>query len=181
MHHNTLPFARGTFWSDGLVTLTDTMAEYLLGRVYRVNDTVHDTGNPVWLRIVRNDSDGSLTTAYRPVAWATAALDIGRAISGFADDQGERCKMMDDAYVVGSTWLNNDLGYVVESGPCYGTVESTTAALAQFDPVCTDATGYIDGTTATTGDYVIGVLDAACTTTSEAVVIHCHEGLLTVL
>lgn len=181
MSHNSLPFARGEVWSDGLVTLTDTIAESLAGRTYECNDTVHGTGEPVTLRIVRNDSGAALTSSYRPLRWATGELDIGRGVAGFANAQGQRCIPMDDAYTAGTSIADMDLFYAVDEGPCYIYTEATTVNLAAHDPVCADATGYLDGTTATTGDYVIGVIDQASTTTSEAVVVHVHEGLSTVL
>lgn len=150
-----LPFARGTTWGDGEVTLSDTTGKSLEGRVYFVNDTLHGTGRQVGLRVVKNDAGARLSGVDRQCLSFSVASDSdwGNRVDGVAGTGGEMCKPVDDYYQhVGITgFADDDLFYVVDSGPC--NVLSTTGG----------ATGVTGGAAQMYGNGKIGAAAAADT------------------
>ncbi len=140
-----LPFPRGTTFSqcskaglNPLVTLADTTAKNLEGRKFQVPDTIHNTGEFIVLRVVKNHNGSALGTTRLIHKFSTASKDDwGHRIAGVADANGTLMgKPMDDAYWYGtentanhdvfSTIPDNDLFYVVEEGPCHVLCETTT-------------------------------------------------------
>lgn len=173
-----LPFPRGKTYADSVVIMTDADVNRLEGRVFEVPDTIHGTGMKVKLRVVKNDSAGAITVARRLMKFSTDAKDFGRRVAGYASVRGQICKPLDDMYAekgVG-TIADDDLFYVVEGGPCKVNTGSGSISLAAQAPVCTDASGYIDGTKAHAGFAAFGVLDAASTSTSTATLVYVNEG-----
>ncbi len=167
-----LPFPRGTSYNqDGEVTITDTYADHLLGKTFWVPDTVHGSGMPVKLRIVRNDTGSSITATSRYFcmglgAGTTSALDYGRSVTALGVLGGsnltatQAAKPIDDAFPASFTIKDNDLFYIVEEGYCYVDVEATTASLTTAGVAVTvDTTGAMDGEAITDKDVVLGVLD----------------------
>ncbi len=163
--HEVLPFARGSTWSDWDSSVTAGSGEGLVGRTFVTNDSEHGTNVPVVLRVVRNDSGAAITTAKKCLGFGTAAKDFGRNVKSQATvTQGEVAKPMDDAMTASKSIASNDLFYLVESGPCY-IVHSADPSIAQHANICTDAGGKIDATVAGDDDFIVGILDAAATTT----------------
>ncbi|KKL99534.1 hypothetical protein LCGC14_1813440 [marine sediment metagenome] len=179
MSEKTLPFPRGKTYGDRVVTLNDTTAKHLEGQIFEVEDTEHGTGMKVFLRCVKNDSGGSITSARRLYKFSTTdLLDFGRRISGLVHEDGMICKPMDDAYPVGTVIVDNDLFYVVEKGLCSITLEPTTVSLAAGDAVTTDQSGFLDGAVAGAGEYVVGIIDVDAAVASVDVVVHVAAGLV---
>lgn len=165
MYQNTLPFPRGQTWADGQVTPTASSAADLLGKVYEVPDTVHDTGLMVKVRVVKNDST-AITVARKVVAYGTATNDFGRFANGFVAAAGGFGKPLDDAYTVGASIPANDLFYVVENGPC--DVLSTVAAsgsVSAGEEVSCGATGKLT-TNVAEGQFILGYAMEAIVTNS---------------
>jgi hypothetical protein len=106
---------------DGYVTPNDTTFMHLEGRVYEVPDTNHGTGSMVQLRVVKNDSGAAFTATHmrKCVSFSsTTKNDWGCRVDGLAKTDGELCKPIDDEYYnQNATIPDNDLFYVVESGP----------------------------------------------------------------
>jgi hypothetical protein len=128
---------------------------------------------------VKNDSGAAITSARKFYKFATTdALDFGRRIADVNDSAGGVCKPMDDAYVVGTSIADDDLFYVVEAGPCYVNTEASSVSLSAGGAVVSDASGLVDGAAPAAGNYICGRIDADCTTTSTAVVIHVEAGLV---
>ena len=195
-----LPFQRGTTFSqagkDGtgaMVTLSDTIAKNLEGRLYQVPDTIHNTGHFITLRIVKNDSGATMAVARKFLTFTTASVsDWGRRVLAIAgDNQGERCKPMDDAYFYGTentsthavmtTIADDDLFYVVEEGPCLVETasDSELGAADQGIPVTTDGDGRVE--LAVAGDAVNGIMLAspvAASTAATANLIYVRAGVV---
>lgn len=164
-----LPFPRGKTYGDGVVTLTDTTAKHLEGKVYEVEDTVYGTGQTIKLRVVKNDSGADITVARKFMKFSgTDANDFGRRCAGFASTAGSVCKPLDEAYTVGATIPDDDLFYVLEEG--WGKVNTAAGSisLGAGAEVATTADGLIGGVEAVAGEYVAGRVDVACTTASTA-------------
>lgn len=179
MSEKTLPFPRGRTYGDGVVTLDDTSASHLEGQIFEVEDTVHGTGEKVFLRCVKNDSGAAITTARRLYKFSTTdLLDFGRRISGLVHANGMICKPMDDAYPEGTSIPKFDLFYVVEKGNCYVTLESVAVALAAGDAVACDQSGFLDGAVAGAGEYVVGIIDVDAGVVSADVVVHVAAGIV---
>ncbi len=143
---NALPFPRGETMSQGApITLTDAAYKDLEGKIFDVQDSKHGTGKPVRLRIVKNDSGGDLTVARTFMGFSTTSdYDYGSRSSGLAG-AGAPCKPMDDMYVVGFTIPDDDLFYVVESGPCYVNTAAASVDLPAGTVVASAANGVILG------------------------------------
>ena len=171
-----LPFERGKTYKDGSsLTLAATTADHLLGTVYKVIDTVHSTGKPMYLRIVR--AAAAITSANAFYAFGTGALDLGRELSGTVAGAGVICKPLDDAYTVGTVIAQYDLCYVVEEGPCNVVTEVSSVSLSQGDAVASDGSGLVNGAACAAAEYPVGTIDQASTTAGATVVIHVNAGL----
>ena len=178
---DSLPFPRGQAYSDaGAVTMTDTLANDLLGRIFKVKDTVHGTGEEVLLRAVKNDTDAAIVVANEDRAlqkFAVGALDFGRKIAGDASVAGSICKPIDDAYPDNFSIPDDDVFYVVERGPCYCTTGAADVGLTAGDAVSTHTDGKLRATPAAAGEYVVGTIDATTVAEDTQVVVHIREGL----
>jgi len=175
-----LPFPRGGTMSDwGQITGSDTMWHQLEGKIVKVVDTLHGTGQEMLLRIVKNDSGGALTVARKFMGFSvTDAGDFGRRSSGFAG-AGKVCKPLDDAYTVGQVIPQYDLFYVVEEGPCYVKTEASAVALTGTgNVVASDASGFVNGTPcAQASEYAAGVINAAAITVATDIMVQISRGL----
>ena len=181
MQNHSLPFPRGTWYSDGVLTMTATLAQDMEGRVFEVPDTVHGTGQKVKLRVVRNATGSAITVARNFCEFSVGtSLDFGRKIGAFGSSvskQGALAKPLDDAYTVGATIPANDLFYVCEAGPCGVLTESVVVSLAAGAAVVCDAAGRINGAAAAAGQYVVGTIDRSAVVLDEEVIVHVNEGL----
>lgn len=160
MAERALPFPRGRTMGDDQLTLDDDTHKGLEGNVYEVPDTVHGTGKPVKLRVVKNDTGGDITVARKLCEFdGTDEYDFGRRVTSFGNNisgHGVVCKPIDDAYTAGATIDQYDLFYVVEEGYCDVVTESGAVSLPMGTPVTANSTGTIDGAKAAAGNYVIG-------------------------
>ena len=181
MQDHAMPFPRGrTYGDNGVLTMTATLGQDHEGRVYEVPDSKHNTGQKVKLRVVRNVTGGDITVAWDGCEFATTPLGFGRKIAAFGaalSGQGVVAKPMDDVYGIGTTIPENDLFYVVESGPCYCRTEGVVVNLPVGTAVAYDAAGRVNGARAAAGQYVFGTTDRNCVVLNEPVVIHVNEGL----
>ena len=187
-----LPFPRGRTMSDfnngvsvAELAATPTMWDELPGNIYEVADTVHGTGIPVKLRVVRN-AGAAYTVTRRAIKFGVVAKDFGRvAGSGTVNNVlGGVCKPIDDAYAIvkatggiAAIIPAYDLFYVVEEGPCFMISDSTTPTVGQ--ECQSSATGTIAAGHATQGKYIIGVVDQTTTTDAYGVIdlVHVAGGL----
>ena len=177
---NALPFPRGGTMSDfGQVTPTDTMYSHIEGRIYRVPDTVHGTGEVVYLRAVKNDSGADITSARVFTGLSTPSdYDFGRRCSGVVGSAGAVCKPMDDKYPVGTVIPDDDIFWVVEAGPCGVLTEVTAVNLAAGGAVASDASGFINGVTcAQATEFCVGNINAATVATATETVVQVEKGL----
>ena len=175
---NVLPFPRGETWSGATADVSDTIPLGLEGAIFDATDTEHGTSVPIKLRVVKNDSGGDLTAARQLMGWSTTSdTDLGRRSDGYTGAQGERCKPLDDAYAVGFTIPEDDLFYCLESGYCDVNGDGTAVDLTVGDEVCTQNDGTMDGTPATTGDYVFGTVAETTTAESTATLVLVEEGI----
>ena len=182
MQDKTLPFPRGSTYSDGgQIAMTATYCDGLEGRVFETEDTVHETGQKIKLRVLRNTTGGDITVARNFCEISLAAsLAFGRKCSAFGaalSGQGVMAKPLDDAYAVGQTIPENDLFYVVELGPCGVLTDANAIALAAGSAITTDAAGRIHAAVAAAGEYVIGTLDRSAVVSGQEVIVHVNEGL----
>jgi len=195
-----LPFPRGSTYSDAkrgansLVTLSDSgPASNLEGKLYQVKDTIHNTGIPVILRVVKNDSGGDLAVARKWLSFrlsnaATTPGDWGRRVDGVAGTGGEPCKPMDDAYYYGTedtsqggletTIAQYDLFYVVEAGPCLVEGQTGVAAGSAGDAVQMAGAGR-NGKAAAADTVVATYLKDGTTSEVTAELVNVHFGLQT--
>lgn len=160
MAEKTLPFPRGSTNSDaGLVDLDDSSFSDLEGKIFEVPDTVHDTGQPILLRAVKNDSGSDITVARTFMGFSTSSPnDFGRRVSGLAA-AGAICKPMDDAYAVGFVIPDDDIFYVVERGPCDVNTVSSACDLAAGVGAASASSGLLKGTPcAQATEYCVGTL-----------------------
>ncbi|MFZ5832397.1 MAG: hypothetical protein ACOY3P_20110 [Planctomycetota bacterium] len=181
MHDANLPFPRGQTWSyfgKAGVTVPDTDANQLMGQLFTVDDTIHDSGKDVTLRLVRNDSGAAITVARRCCGFAGVdAEEYGGAVDGYVGAAGEVGKPIDDAYPVGTVIPANDYFYVVDAGPCKVKTSASTVNLAVHSAVTVDASGYVGGSKPTVDQAVLGVIDAASTDEATEVLIYVEPGL----
>lgn len=183
-YQTTLPFPRGKTACGGVLTADATIFKNLEGKVFEVPDTQHKYGSPVKLRVVRNASGSAITvTKGKLYKFATGAGETGGQIAGLNTTAGGVCKPIDDAYAASFSIPANDLFYVVEAGRCdVLTCASTTGAAlyttsgigAQMQ--CS-AGSVLAETAAAAGDFVLGILDQTCATTSTLVRVNILEGL----
>lgn len=175
-----LPFPRGeTFNAFALLTMGDTKHSDLEGRIYEVDDSMHGTGRTVLLRVVKNDTGGAITVARKFAEFSAGVLDFGRRIGTFpCDTAGAIVKPVDDAYTVGASIPDDDLFYVVESGPCSVLTNDDTLALTAGDGVATDNEGLVSDDPAAAGEFVAGQSDITTTSaTAITLVVHVNAGL----
>ena len=171
---NVLPFSRGSTHAanSAKLSLGDKTYDHLEGRCYFAPDTENNTGERVVLRVVKNDTGSGITVTHDFYRYSTGAKDWGRRIGAVCDSAGEVGKPMDDAYEVGATIPDDDLFYVVESGPCTVRPESSSVNLSAGDAIATDASGRANGAKAAAGEAVLATIDAACTTATTEVLFH---------
>jgi hypothetical protein len=179
MANKHLPFPRGsTLNEDGLLTLAGTEFAKLEGTLYEVEDSVHNTGRTVLLRLVRNGNASAITVARKGVEFSVAtAGDWGGVAAGICDTAGAVGKPIDDAYAVGKSIAAKDYFYVVEAGPCNILTEASSVNLAAGAAVAFDNTGAINGAAATEAEFIVGVLDAASTDTATAALVWVEPGI----
>lgn len=163
MSSNQLPFERGTTYGDGQLTPTDAMAERLKGDVYEVTDTLHDTGLPVFLRVVQNDK-ATAKTVGRPgivFPFTTSATSFGKRLSDTYSGDGEFGKPLDDFYTAKEVTSipAYDLMYVVEGGPCdlMADAANTVTSAAIGAVVSVSGSGLVDAAPSA-GDYIVGAI-----------------------
>jgi hypothetical protein len=182
MAEKALPFPRGKTMGDGQLSLDDDTHKGLEGKVYQVPDTIHGTGQPVFLRVVKNDTGAAITIARKLCEFdGTDEYDFGRRITSFGNNisgHGVVCKPIDDAYTAGNTIPDDDLFYVVEAGYCDVVTESGAVSLPRGTAVTANSTGTIDGARAAAGNYVIGTAVQPMYTASTNVTINVNPGLL---
>jgi hypothetical protein len=179
MDKKHLPFPRGsTLNEDGLLTLTGTEFAALEGTIYEVPDTVHGTGRTVLLRLVRNGNASAITVARKGVEFSVAATtNWGGVAAGICDTAGAVGKPIDDAYATGKSIAANDYFYVVEAGPCYIVSEASSVNLAAGAAVALDNTGAANGAAATETEFIVGVADAASTSTATNLLVWVEPGI----
>jgi len=179
-HLRELPFPRGSTFSDaGIVTMDDSMRSDLEGKLVQVEDTVHDTGEQITLRIVKNDTDGAITVARKCGEFSTTSeADYGARIGTFpCDTDGAVCKPIDDAYTVGFSIPDDDLFYVVEEGLCDILSNASAITSAAGEAVAVDTAGTLKDNAAAAGKYVIGVLQEAATVAATAYLVRVSGGI----
>ncbi len=179
MIEKNLPFPRGRTYGDGVLTLDDTSGSQLEGKLYEVKDTLHGTGIPVVLRVVKNEKGSTITADRLCLSFAVAeSTDFGRRVDGIAGTAGEIAKPVDDYYkTVGvTTFLDNDLFYLVESGMCDILTSATGTAASAGELVQMKGTGLI--TKAGNTDTVIGVaMETLSTASSTACLVNVMTSL----
>ena len=175
-----LPFPRGqTASCGGVITMTSTMFTELEGRLYDVDDTEHDTGRVVTLRVVRNASGGAITIKQKPVSFNVGASKYwGGRIDGEAGATvGELCKPIDDYYNTRLTTIpNHDLFYVVDDGPC-DVLPQATSEIAAGKGVMVTADGMSRLARDAMVHYGTACEAAVSTRTTTAQLIEVHGGL----
>ena len=157
--------------------MTATMASHLEGKIYEVEDTVHDTGTKVLLRCVRNDSGSAITVARQYCGFDNGALEFGGSCDGYAASAGEICKPMDDAYTAGVSIPSLDLFWLLEEGPCTVVNETSSVSLTAHESVATDAAGATNGAAAAAGEFAVGVIDQDQDTADAEAVVWVERGL----
>jgi len=153
---NVLPFPRGeTYAQDGAITMAATTASELEGKLYRVEDSLHGTGEDVILRCVR--CSAAITVAYKLMSFAAAKFNL--QIDGISGTAGEVCKPLDDKYASDgaiTTIVQYDLCYVVEEGPCDILSAAGGITTTALEAVGGDGAGAIKDSIPTAGQAVIG-------------------------
>jgi hypothetical protein len=141
-------------------------AQKCLGKIYEAPDTVHDTGKPIKLLVVQNETGGDITVARKFGSFrATTAKDFGRIIGAFPNTTaGGVAVALDDKYTVGTTILEHDLFYVVLEGPCNVLTAAAVNSLAANIGVVSDNAGLIANKAApAAGEFPVGALDYLAT------------------
>lgn len=179
-----LPFPRGRTLSQaggdiGELSLDDDKFSGWEGRIFEVDDSVHGTGETVRLRCVKNDTSGDITVARKFAEFGANAGDFGKRIGDFpGTNAGFVCKPLDDAYVVGFTIPEDDLFWVVESGPCSVLTNGDTLSLTAGDALAMDTDGLVSDDPAAAGEFVVGQSDITTTSaTAITLLVHVNEGL----
>lgn len=149
---NGLPFPRGQTYGDGTLTLTSSIGEHLLGRVYKTTDS---SGRDLWLRVVRADS--ALTNVGGKTVSYTSGK-VGKNVDALTNAAGEIASIVDDEYATTYDISQYDLFYVVEEGDVDAAADSTVNAAGQA--VMAEGSGD-DVIVATAGSFVIGVSNEA--------------------
>ncbi len=173
---SVLPFARGKTMCDGEVTPTTSIFDEVCGNIFQVKDTVNGTGQPVFLRAVRNTIGGNITVTRALYSFDADSLDYGCEIDALAG-AGDVCKPLDDAYTVGQTILENDICYVVEEGPCSILTGASSVSLNAQDAVSSEASGQLSDAVAAAGEFVVGTIDQDTEAENTAVVVHVKGGI----
>lgn len=129
MGFDNLPFPRGTV----LPCESATEFNELVGNIYTVKDTVHNSGGQTKLRCCRYVAATSLTMVNRAVEFDTGKDGLGREVKKVASGHSVVSKILDDAYTVGKqVFAQNDLLYVIEEG--LATIQLVTGN-ADYDQV----------------------------------------------
>ena len=172
-----LPFPRGKTWSDfgnaGL-TLDDDTAKHLEGREYWVLDSEHNSGQPVKLRVVKNDTGSTITPSNQLLRFSTSSIgDFGCRIAGTTNSAGMVCVPIDDAYESTPTIPDDDLFYVVMEGRCAIAIDGANCNVTVGESVTCDNAGAIGDEAATAGQFTIGALciAAGASDTTETVLV----------
>jgi len=168
-----LPFAQGHTMLDGDTAPATDCYESLVGRIYEVED--ENTSEPIQLLVVRNDTGSTLTGAKKFYRFGTGQYDFGRNVVGLTNSVGQICKPM-DPNLNGYSIVNDDLFYLVYSGPAEATTETGSIDLGAHAQIVCDALGCIDGTAPAAGSFVAATLDEPVDQTASAVRIHVTPG-----
>lgn len=174
MAESALPFPRGRTAGDGELSLDDTTLQDLEGKRYVVDDDVHNTGLPVVLMVVKNDTGAAITVARKFGEFSAAdTYDMGRRLGQFpANTEGAIAVPLDDKYTVGQSIPDDDLFYVILKGPVSVLAAATVVNLAAHIPVMTSSTGLVaDAAAPTAGSFVIGTLAYAASYVAGAAVV----------
>jgi hypothetical protein len=162
------PFARGeTFFGGDTIDISDLTnigGEAYEGREYIVEDTLHQSGAHLVLRVVRNMS-------------ATAVLKKQTLIPSTVADYGHRRTIGPQTVAAALSYIADellpaagvpqyDLFYVVMEGPTKVTSPDGGSAITMLAPVVSAATGRVEvqdltGATATLGGMVMNGLGRA--------------------
>lgn len=159
--NTVLPFPRGTFSDDGVVTVGDTVHRELAAYgPIEVPDATHGLDEPVYLLPVKNDTGSDITVSRACYSFASASQgDLGCFISGLTG-AGAAGFPIDDQYSVGATWPANAWGYLVVKGRCDVLTASTNVNYAAGISVSIAANGVLnDSATVAAGKWVLGVLE----------------------
>lgn len=170
-----LPFPRGKTACDGVNTPVAGNHEQWVGKEYVVDDSVHGTNQLVRLRACKLEAN--ITVARKLYKFDNDALDFGQQIAGVNDAAGGYCLALDDKYTVGDTLLALDVAWFIVEGPVNLLTELSSVSLSAHNLVVSDAVGRVDGAAPAAGNYVIGRIDQASTTTNATVVVHISRGL----
>jgi hypothetical protein len=175
-----LPFDRGatmSHWNVFSKTLDANSWLGLAGQRFWVRDTVHETGAPVCLIALKNGA-AALTVAKKFVKLSTASAEYrAGVITGYNDTAGGVCIALDDQYTVGKEIPAYDIFFGVLIGPVKVTSEASAVSLTAGDPVASDASGLLDGASATAGQYVVGTVDQDAAATDTDTLIYASGNL----
>ena len=167
---NTLPFERGDTYNEGsFLTLGDGVMKSLEGRLFWAKDTVHDSGMPVGLIAVKNDTGAAITVANSFAKFSSSSeFDFPRRIGTFPNNTaGGICVALDDAYTVGGTIADDDIFWCVFWGPVSVLADASSAAsLATGLAVASNNAGCIKDGAAAAGEVVLGRLAYAASWTA---------------
>lgn len=179
MSERVLPFPRGSTMSGmGIVTGSDTLWNEIEGKIFKVPDTVHKTGEEVWLRAVKNDSASALTVGRKLVTFSlTSDYDHGRRVSGLSG-AGAVCKPFDDTMAVDQAIPAYDIFYVIEQGWSTIKTEAGAVNLPAGAAVASAANGLLKGTMcAQATEFAVGTINAAVTDSSTDIAVKIYAGL----
>jgi hypothetical protein len=163
---NALPFERGRTYCDGVVTPGATLFDSLLGKTFRVPDTVNSTGQHVYLVAVKNSTGSAITVVRKFFSFEIdTAKDFPRYCGALPNTSaGGIVLALDDAYTVGASIPNNDIFWAVCEGPVSVLTGASIASLAAGGGVASDNAGLIaDQATAAASEFVYGTLNYLAT------------------
>lgn len=166
---NNLPFPRGeTMWNGDSAQISATGYSWLEGKTYKVEDDQHGTGAMVTLRVVRQ-KNATRAIGSRGIRYGTTTGWLGRKSRGYAADKTAVNQAVDDKYFGVTTIAQNDLFYVVDSGPVkclVGSLATGSTALTNGNVVAFGhGGGLLDKVTnATANQRPYGTLQEAVTT-----------------
>ena len=157
----TLPFPRGTFSDDGVVTVGDAVhREFAAIGPIAVPDTTHGLDEPVILLPVKNDTGSAITVTRICYSFAKASQgELGTYISA-ATGTGAAGFPIDDQYAVGASWPDDAWGYLVCKGRCDVLTAASNTHYAEGISVSLATGGVLnDSATVAAGAWVLGVLE----------------------
>jgi len=150
--------SRGTTLYEGM-TPTDDDCKRLLGQVFEVDDSLHNTGHRVGLVLLQNHAGSAYTVpgtgSVKGLKYQTTGFeDLGRKFNGAASTLGQEGVPLDDYY-------SSRLGTIADSDVCFG------VAYGPVQMLKTSATSFSVGQALTVG--ADGKLTAALTTKTHTI------------